>query len=111
MTSRVYPRAFHGFDLVAPQPVPETGLTRPDLLRSVLAMDADQLLDAVHQAFTAAGGEHMGWPDPHPDRVVADEDGVYTLVENRMESDDLTIRISVGRPRVVHELLVPLQAT
>ena len=38
-------------------------------------------------------------------RVVADEDGVYTLVENRMESDDLTIRISVGRPRVVHELL------
>lgn len=38
-------------------------------------------------------------------RVVADESGVHTLVENRMESDDLTLRVSVGRPKVVHELL------
>lgn len=38
-------------------------------------------------------------------RVVADESGVHTLVENRMESDDLTLRVSVGRPKVVRELL------
>lgn len=38
-------------------------------------------------------------------RVVADEKLVHVLVENRMESDDLTRRISVGRPRVVHDLL------
>lgn len=38
-------------------------------------------------------------------RVVADDTGVHTLVENRMESDDFTLRVSVGRPKVVHELL------
>lgn len=38
-------------------------------------------------------------------RVVADEGIVHTLVENQMESDDLTIRVSVGRPRIVDELL------
>lgn len=38
-------------------------------------------------------------------RVVAGDSGVHTLVENRMESDDLTLRVSVGRPKVVHELL------
>lgn len=38
-------------------------------------------------------------------RVATDEAGVHTLVENRMESDDLTLRVSVGRPKVVHELL------
>ena len=38
-------------------------------------------------------------------RVLSDEGGVHTLVENRMESDDLTRRVSVGRPKVVHELL------
>ncbi|MEN2740645.1 hypothetical protein ABCS02_22860 [Microbacterium sp. X-17] len=37
--------------------------------------------------------------------VVADDTGVHTLVEGRMESDDPTLRVSVGRPRVVHELL------
>ena len=38
-------------------------------------------------------------------RVVADDTGIHTLVENRMESDDFTLRVSVGRPKVVHELL------
>lgn len=38
-------------------------------------------------------------------RVVADAAGVNTLVENHMESDDITLRVSVGRPKVVHELL------
>ena len=38
-------------------------------------------------------------------RVVRDQHGHHTLVENSMESDDLTRRVSVGRPRVVHELL------
>lgn len=38
-------------------------------------------------------------------RVVADNEGVHTLVENGMESDDFALRVSVGRPRVVHELL------
>lgn len=37
--------------------------------------------------------------------VAADEGAVHTLVENRMESNDLTLRVSVGRPKVVHELL------
>lgn len=38
-------------------------------------------------------------------RVVADDASVHTLVENRMESDDLAQRVIVGRPLVVHELL------
>jgi len=38
-------------------------------------------------------------------RVVADSTGVHTLVELSMSSDDLTVRVSVGRPRVVHELI------
>lgn len=38
-------------------------------------------------------------------RVIGDDEGVHTLVENRMESDDLTLRVSVGRPKVVRELL------
>lgn len=38
-------------------------------------------------------------------RIVADEAGVHTLVENSMESDDLNLRVSLGRPRIVHELL------
>ena len=38
-------------------------------------------------------------------RVVSDQRGTHTLVENSMESDDLTLRVSVGRPKVVHELL------
>lgn len=38
-------------------------------------------------------------------RVVADDGAVHTLVENLMESDDLTQRVSVGRPKIVHELL------
>lgn len=38
-------------------------------------------------------------------RVVAHENRVYVLVENSMESDDLISRFSVGRPRVVHDLL------
>lgn len=39
-------------------------------------------------------------------RVVADAAGVHSLIENRMESDDLAMRVAVGRPKVVHELLV-----
>ena len=35
-------------------------------------------------------------------RVVADAAGVHSLIENRMESDDLAIRAAVGRPKVVH---------
>lgn len=38
-------------------------------------------------------------------RVVSDQRGTHTLVENSMESDDFTLRVSVGRPKVVHELL------
>ncbi|WP_337321786.1 hypothetical protein [Microbacterium istanbulense] len=38
-------------------------------------------------------------------RVVADDDGVHTLVELSMSSDDLARRVSVGRPRIVHDLL------
>ncbi|PWD94500.1 hypothetical protein DEJ38_08760 [Kocuria rosea] len=38
-------------------------------------------------------------------RIVADGELVHVLIENRMESDDLTRRVSVGRPRVVHDLL------
>lgn len=38
-------------------------------------------------------------------RIVADSSAVHVLVENRMESDDFTLRVSVGRPKVVHELL------
>lgn len=38
-------------------------------------------------------------------RVVADGQGVHTLVELSMSSDDLARRVSVGRPRIVHDLL------
>lgn len=38
-------------------------------------------------------------------RVVSNGAGIHTLVENHMESDDFTLRVSVGRPKVVHELL------
>ena len=38
-------------------------------------------------------------------RIVADHAGVHTLVENGVQSDDLTLRVSVGRPRIVHDLL------
>ncbi|WP_254431237.1 hypothetical protein [Agromyces sp. Marseille-P2726] len=38
-------------------------------------------------------------------RVVVDEARVHILVENRMESDNLTQRVIVGRPLVVHQLL------
>lgn len=38
-------------------------------------------------------------------RVVADDEGVHTLVELSMLSDDLARRVSVGRPKIVHELL------
>src|SRR5690625_2642729 len=38
-------------------------------------------------------------------RAVANDTATHTLVENSMESDDLTLRVSVGRPKVVHELL------
>lgn len=38
-------------------------------------------------------------------RVVANEQGVHTLVELSMSSDDLARRVSVGRPKVVHDLL------
>lgn len=38
-------------------------------------------------------------------RVVSSGDKVLALVENGVESDDPTLRVSVGRPKVVHELL------
>lgn len=38
-------------------------------------------------------------------RAVADEKLIHLLVENRMQSDDLARRVSVGRPRIVHDLL------
>lgn len=38
-------------------------------------------------------------------RVVAAADGVDVLVETEMESDDPTVRVSVGRPRMVSDLL------
>ncbi|MFP7834893.1 hypothetical protein [Marisediminicola sp. LYQ134] len=38
-------------------------------------------------------------------RAVADGTGIHTLVELSMSSDDLARRVSVGRPRIVHELL------
>lgn len=38
-------------------------------------------------------------------RVVADGDTVHTLVELSMDSDDLNARVSVGRPKVVHQLI------
>ncbi|MBY0688349.1 hypothetical protein K5S26_07320 [Microbacterium marinilacus] len=38
-------------------------------------------------------------------RIVADDEGVHALVELSMSSDDLARRVSVGRPKIVHELL------
>src|SRR5260370_39799010 len=38
-------------------------------------------------------------------RVVAQPEMIHVLVENQMESDDLTMRVSVGRPRFVDDLL------
>ncbi|KJL46121.1 hypothetical protein RS84_02744 [Microbacterium hydrocarbonoxydans] len=38
-------------------------------------------------------------------RVVADDDGIHTLVELSMSSEDLARRVSVGRPKLVHDLL------
>jgi hypothetical protein len=38
-------------------------------------------------------------------RIVAHDGRVHALVENAMQSDDVTKRVSVGRPRIVHDLL------
>lgn len=38
-------------------------------------------------------------------RTIATEGRVHTLIENRMNSDDFELRVSVGRPRIVHDLL------
>ncbi|MCG8656769.1 hypothetical protein [Yimella sp. NH-Cas1] len=38
-------------------------------------------------------------------RVRASDGYIYSLVENGMESDDVTKRVSIGRPRIVHDLL------
>ena len=38
-------------------------------------------------------------------RAVCDTSGVHVLVENSMESDNLIQRISIGRPRVVRDLI------
>lgn len=36
-------------------------------------------------------------------RTVHDESGIHVLVENQMVSDDLSLLVSVGRPKVVHD--------
>lgn len=38
-------------------------------------------------------------------RCIVDDSLIHMLVENHLESDDLTKRVSIGRPKVVHELL------
>lgn len=38
-------------------------------------------------------------------RVIADLHTVQTLVENRVETEDLALRVAVGRPRIVHDML------
>jgi hypothetical protein len=38
-------------------------------------------------------------------RVVSDETRVHVWVENRVETDDLSLRVKVGRPRLVDDLL------
>lgn len=38
-------------------------------------------------------------------RVVSDANGVHTWVENSLETDDLARRVTVGRPRLVDDLL------
>lgn len=42
-------------------------------------------------------------------RVVADGAGVYALVELSMSSDDLARRVTVGRPKIVHDLLTAVE--
>lgn len=42
-------------------------------------------------------------------RVVADDEAVHTLVELSMSSEDLAQRVSVGRPRLVHDLLCAVE--
>ena len=56
-------------------------------------MDAEELLHAVRDAFTAAGGDHLAWPDPHPDRRVDEDEysrvsdpGKYRIVTMRTTS-------------------------
>lgn len=39
-------------------------------------------------------------------RIVRDGDEIHSLVENRIESADVTRRVSIGRPKFVHDLLV-----
>lgn len=53
-------------------------------------MDADALLLAVQDVFTASGGDRLAWPDPHPDRQVGDDEysrvsdpGKYRIVAVR----------------------------
>ncbi|MCT2183301.1 hypothetical protein M3G00_10190 [Brevibacterium casei] len=41
--------------------------------------------------------------------MVADDHAVHTLVELSMSSDDLARRVSVGRPRIVHDLLTAVE--
>ncbi|WP_298993266.1 DUF6226 family protein [uncultured Pseudokineococcus sp.] len=53
-------------------------------------MNADELLHAVSDAFTAAGGDHLGWADPHPDRQVDDDE--YSRVSDPGKYRIVTVR-------------------
>lgn len=60
--------------------------------------------DAFEVAVTdRASGDHTEWVTMI--RTVLDGESVHTFVELTMSSDDLARRVSVGRPKIVHDLL------
>lgn len=56
-------------------------------------MDAEELLSAVRDAFTAASGDQRGWSDPHPDGTIGSDEysrvsdpGKYRIVTMRTDA-------------------------
>lgn len=54
---------------------------------------------------SATDGDDSGTTWTTVTRVVTDGDSVHVWVENRVETDDLSLRVQVGRPRLVDDLL------
>lgn len=53
-------------------------------------MDAGELLSAVRDAFTAAGGDQLGWSDPHPDGTIGSDE--YSRVSDPDKYRIVTMR-------------------
>lgn len=61
-------------------------------------------MEAITQD-SATDGDARGTVWTTVTRVVTDGSAIHVWVENRVESDDVSVRVTVGRPRMVDDLL------